>query len=542
MSTLAASAHAATPQNPEPATTGTVVVHQPTKVKVRVPDLFTGEPPKTRGFIAQLKLYFRFNQEQFPDNRTKVTFAASYMRGKAEEWFSGYLEDYLENGLTGDTRADTRNIFKNFESFENELRKVFAEVDREREAERRLVALKQLTSAAAYTASFNELSMIVQWNEAALCAQYYRGLKEAIKDEISKDERETTVAGLSEDAIRIDHRMMERRQERYGNYSMEYKRKDKPKFNPWTDRTRATSFPEPMEVGTLKKEKGNPYKTEKQRRFKEGLCLACGKAGHRIKDCNQNKKKGKGKPMRMNMIRYDGTSNEESWENNDTWQHGETEDAESTLCEEGTEYHTPNEVVREEGTLLDPTPGVTRFIDAMNEYYDARQALHDGPRTTHLADTPYGRHSRESSRFCYHHNCPAHGEDSHDGLPPGRNAKCLMGTTHWWQCDKYECQKHWAQKIVGKLYPTTEHILARCDAAAWVDCTRDWCKKHLYEKRMNHVFPKEEGDMHTERGATGGRCTGGLWQLCMNPVCETHEPDKLIAGYMPQTINPPKNF
>jgi hypothetical protein len=54
--------------------------------KLREPELFTGkDPKKLKAFIFQCQLYFR--NSDFDSDSKKATFALSYLRDVAQEWF-----------------------------------------------------------------------------------------------------------------------------------------------------------------------------------------------------------------------------------------------------------------------------------------------------------------------------------------------------------------------------------------------------------------------------------------------------------------------
>jgi Domain of unknown function (DUF4939) len=59
--------------------------------KVNPPDAFYGDKDKSDAFLAQLSLSFQLQSSRFLDDRTKVLFAISYMKGTAFNWSLPYL-------------------------------------------------------------------------------------------------------------------------------------------------------------------------------------------------------------------------------------------------------------------------------------------------------------------------------------------------------------------------------------------------------------------------------------------------------------------
>jgi hypothetical protein len=66
-------------------------------------------------------------------------------------------------------------------------------VDEEQAAVRALKRLEQRGLADTYTTDFIRLRLRLNWNEEALVAAYYIGLKDKIKDKLVRDERLTTL-------------------------------------------------------------------------------------------------------------------------------------------------------------------------------------------------------------------------------------------------------------------------------------------------------------------------------------------------------------
>jgi hypothetical protein len=96
----------------------------------------------------------------------------------------------------------------------------FGNVDEKRIAERELKALKQHTYAQDYSAHLIRISAHLNWGDEALLAKYYDGLKEDIKDEISRKEDEPEdLYAMIELSIKIDNRLFERKLQKKGSGS-----------------------------------------------------------------------------------------------------------------------------------------------------------------------------------------------------------------------------------------------------------------------------------------------------------------------------------
>jgi len=188
-------------------------VIMPRPVKVHLPDLFDGSRQQLSSFFGQLALYFGFHTDQFPADQPekKILFATTLMRGSAYEWFEGYLDDYLESPNDETQREDeTNEIFQSYEVFKEKLTQTFGDLDKKRAAERKIMALRQMTSVGEYTAQFQKYASKTKWDEDALMAQYYRGLKDEVKDDYVRiNPAPETLHEMIEAATKIDTRLYE---------------------------------------------------------------------------------------------------------------------------------------------------------------------------------------------------------------------------------------------------------------------------------------------------------------------------------------------
>ena len=99
-------------------------------------------------------------------------------------------------------------------AFMKKLEKMYRDADVAATAERQIRSLKQTHGVQAYSTAFQTHAANLQsWGEAALYAQYYYGLKDDIKDEITRVGRPTRLAEMMELVRRLDHRWYERAQE-----------------------------------------------------------------------------------------------------------------------------------------------------------------------------------------------------------------------------------------------------------------------------------------------------------------------------------------
>lgn len=236
-------------------------------------------------FLAQLKLYMHGNAESFPTEESKVLFAATYLRGKAFSWF----EPRMVRG--------TDPLLSDFELFCSELLRNLGDPDQQATMARKLKALKQTTSAAAYRTEFDNTSQYLSWDSAALKSYYYDGLSAAVKDALAlipdPPEDLNTFQDLT---IKIDQRLYERRQESRGASHATIKttaplNRTRPtvtstRFNATRPTVPQYSGGAPMDLDATRNKRFKPLTPqERQRRISNNLCLYCGGPGHSASGC-----------------------------------------------------------------------------------------------------------------------------------------------------------------------------------------------------------------------------------------------------------------
>lgn len=269
-------------------------------LRMVLPDTYSGERTKLKAYLLQSELFIGFNSTKFNSETEQVLWASSLLRGGALNWIEPFLTDYMDHKnaagqVTAGSTDETIKIFQTWKGFKEKITRVFGDIDQERTAERHLQNLRQKGPATSYTAEFQQYMGKTDWNDEALKAQYYRGLKDVVKDEISRSDRPDDLQEMIEMAIRVDNRMYERSLERRGHYSMPNTRKGKGRGN------YGGSWPQPMELdATYSKPKGKPSKETMDKRRRDKLCFECGLPGHmaqshRDKPTQRGKKPWKGR-------------------------------------------------------------------------------------------------------------------------------------------------------------------------------------------------------------------------------------------------------
>ena len=185
---------------------------QPPRSNIKVPtlDTFDGTMSETEPFLTSERSYFLLRPGDYPTLELKVLYASIWFRGTARAWFLPVLKDFQRN-VPGNRKPQTNEIFGSYDYFEEEVREGFGNPNEKREAERQLRLLEQKGSAVEYLAKFRQIAMKTAFDDDALMSQFYEGLKEAVKDELSKEDWPPTLREFADKAIKIDTRQYARR-------------------------------------------------------------------------------------------------------------------------------------------------------------------------------------------------------------------------------------------------------------------------------------------------------------------------------------------
>lgn len=273
----------------------------PSGPKVNSPKEFAGSRNQFESFRMQCLLSIEMGGPRFVDPRKQMLFVISFLRGPAYDWIHPHLKDYLSFTNPDRQKASTRALFTNVAHLFDEMEATFDYGNEALEAERDIQALRQRTSAAKYKAEFQILATKIEWNDEALASQFYRGLKDHVKDEIARQERPTKLKEMCELAIKIDGRIYERQLERKGkSFAPNANHKAKRDVPAWRDDYYGL---QKMQIDATKGKPGSnnkgPRKGQQQRpQSNKGTkdksiveCYECGRKGHYARECNARKQR-----------------------------------------------------------------------------------------------------------------------------------------------------------------------------------------------------------------------------------------------------------
>jgi len=149
-----------------------------------------------------------------------------------------------------------------------------------------LYDIKQSESAFKYVAAFQSIAAEIEWDDSTLTAQFYRELKNVIKNKITRMNRLATLHAMISKAIVLNNRQYERRLEKKNKIAYVSVARSKRKKKQFYYNSQS------MKLDAIRKISMNARdKTVQQSK----TCYTCEKLDHFFRDCTQNKYKNKSK-------------------------------------------------------------------------------------------------------------------------------------------------------------------------------------------------------------------------------------------------------
>ena len=178
-------------------------------VKPRSPNLFSGSDlGELDAFIFQCSIYIMLRGQDFLDEACQVAFMLSHLKCSMLDWFQNAVT-HGSSGLKSTAWLSSTWVFI------DELRRLFSLCNPVNEATVRIENLryKDAGKAMKYTLNFNQDVLCTSWNNKALYQQFYKGLPDRLKDELTRIGKPETLIPLQHQVQVLDQRYWERQAE-----------------------------------------------------------------------------------------------------------------------------------------------------------------------------------------------------------------------------------------------------------------------------------------------------------------------------------------
>jgi hypothetical protein len=147
--------------------------------KIKDPETFNGQRDQLNAFLTECTLVFELQPSRFPDDRTKINYMISLLRGTALM--------AIRPHLSGVVRPLFLQVYDDFVAY---LKTNFGDPNEKGTARRKLKALRQTNSASAYFSEFQQYIAILGWiDQDPIVDKAIDGLKPTLKDELAQSGR-----------------------------------------------------------------------------------------------------------------------------------------------------------------------------------------------------------------------------------------------------------------------------------------------------------------------------------------------------------------
>lgn len=280
-------------------------------------------------FLNQCLTTFLANPQLYATAKSRIIFAGSYLSGRANAWWGGYLSDL-------DLREPENAFLTSWIGFRQELIIRFGVTDPKAHALKEIKRLRQGPDqhVADYLQAFDQIAKHLDWNDEALADHFFTGLLSRVKKVFASrtTPRPTDLTTLAALATAMDNNYWLYEDESRGKprwthdsahpgsstdnprqrappahgprpQRSNFQRNSGSNTNPAgrsharasstgrqdrTPRSGNKSAPAqgPDLTGKLNSA-GKLTSEEREHRMKNGLCLYCGKSGHEAKECRK---------------------------------------------------------------------------------------------------------------------------------------------------------------------------------------------------------------------------------------------------------------
>jgi len=169
------------------------------------PGNLSGSADTLNAFLTECELIFELQPSRFVDDRTKVSYMISLLRGTPL---------LAERPLL--SQIPRPIILEDFTLFVDYLRTNYGDPDEKGTARRKLKALRQVGPASSYFAEFQQYIAIPGWKDQdPIVDRAIDGLKPYLKDEVARTGLQPrSLSDLISFIVPLDNRLYEREQER----------------------------------------------------------------------------------------------------------------------------------------------------------------------------------------------------------------------------------------------------------------------------------------------------------------------------------------
>lgn len=261
--------------------------------RVNDPETFSGrDRHQFRQFIKQCETVFNARESEFDTERSKISYAGTYLKDIALEWYYDLLEDLDQ--------------FETWSQFRDLMQENFGDPNEISTAERQIYQLRMSHSQeiANYITKFRSLLSILKWNDdKQLISLFRRGLPDRILDDLTRmRDHPETLEDLFRICLEIDNRYWEAqayKSQNRGTHLSPIQNNRQSGNSTWRNgnssgnsrtfnRNQSSGFQQRNTWATTHLNSDRHLnQSTREERIRSGKCLYCGQAGHTVANCSK---------------------------------------------------------------------------------------------------------------------------------------------------------------------------------------------------------------------------------------------------------------
>ncbi len=153
-------------------------------IKILTLNLYYEDRNKLNAFLIQVNIYVRAHKK-LSSSHDKILFTFSYFKEDVFKWFKSLIKNHLKN-KSEDQENEINRVFEDFSNFKQAIWRMYEDIDVKWIIEWQLYDIKQSESTFKYIATFQSITAKIKWDDSTLTAQFYKELKNVIKNEIAR--------------------------------------------------------------------------------------------------------------------------------------------------------------------------------------------------------------------------------------------------------------------------------------------------------------------------------------------------------------------
>ncbi len=181
-------------------------------IKISTLNLYYEDKDKFDTFLIQVNIYVKVHKK-LSLSYNKILFAFLYFKEDVFKWFKSLIKNHLKN-KSEDWENKINRVFEDFFNFEQAIQRMYEDINMKWIIEWQLYDIKQSELTFKYIAAFQSITAKIEWNDSTFTAQFYKELKNVIKNKIAYMNKLATLHAMISKTIMLNNWQYKQRLEK----------------------------------------------------------------------------------------------------------------------------------------------------------------------------------------------------------------------------------------------------------------------------------------------------------------------------------------